>query len=144
MVSTTFLQERFGWFALFRGGNVGALGGFTVPLLLIVADWFRLFGCAGKSEIWVLKFFTWLSLLFKFAELLKLFLRRFFCWKYLRFFFSYTYAWTSKHLWNSTKVAGVSIDVTVFSVQLRRMLCGTFSLAFFISVEICSSAVYLS
>ena len=137
-----FLQELFGWFVLFRSENGGALGGFTVTLLLIIVDWFRLVGCAGKPELWVLNFLAWLSMIFKFPELLKFFLRRFICWKFSRFVLSYTCAWTSYHFWISTKVVGVSIEVTECSVHLRRMLCSTFSSAFFISVELCRCAVY--
>ena len=145
MVSSTFFARTLWlWFALFRVGNGGALGGFGVPLLLIVVDWFGLVGCAGKPELWVLKLLSWLSLLFMFPELLKMFLQRLFCWNVSRFILSYTCAWTSNHFWNSTEVAGVSIDVTVYSVHSRRMLCGTFSLAFFTSVELCRSAVYPS
>ena len=92
-----FLQERFGWLALFRDGNGGALGGFTVPRLLIVVNWFRLAGCAGKPELWVLNFLAWLLLLFKFPELLKSLLRRLFYWMFSRSILSYTCAWTSNH-----------------------------------------------
>ena len=141
-ISTTLFARTLWLICVVWGRKCGALGGFTVPLLLIVVDWFRLVSCAGKPELWVPKLFVSLSPLLKFPELLELFLRRLFCWNSLRLILSYACAWMSYHFWNSTKVVGVSIDVTVYSVPLRRMLCGFFSLRFFKGVALYRSAVY--
>ena len=138
-----FSQDLFDWSASLRGGKGGWQCWFAGRLECNEFG-FQLF--CEVLENWFIALLFLLSLLLLILLMLLLLWPKVFqllnsLWTFSLLIFSYTWACTSSHFWKSETVGWFPIDVIVYSVHFIRILCGIFSFAFFINVELCKSAL---